>query len=91
MKLVWVKLKNFRSYEWEIKIDIKDMNIILGKNDIWKSTILEALDIFFNCWKWCIKITPDDLNINCRNDPENNFIEISIWSARNVYNDSSCV
>lgn len=77
MKLVWVKLKNFRSYEWEIKIDIKDMNIILGKNDIWKSTILEALDIFFNCWKWCIKISPDDLNINCRDNPENNFMEIS--------------
>ena len=40
-------LKNFRAYK-DIKVNFdKDMNVIIGQNDIGKSTILEALDIFF--------------------------------------------
>lgn len=62
MKIERVKLKNFRSYKWEIEIPLKDMNIILWKNDIWKSSILEALDIFFNDWKWCISLSKEDLS-----------------------------
>ena len=41
-------LKNFRGFE-DISIPFdKNLNIIIGKNDIGKSTILEALEIFFN-------------------------------------------
>lgn len=48
MILKSLKLKNFRGYE-DIEVDFdKDINVIIGKNDIGKSTILEALDIFFN-------------------------------------------
>lgn len=40
-------LKNFRAYK-EIKVTFdENMNVIIGQNDIGKSTILEALDIFF--------------------------------------------
>lgn len=40
-------LKNFRAYK-DIKVTFdENMNVIIGQNDIGKSTILEALDIFF--------------------------------------------
>lgn len=48
MKLKKIKLKNFRGYSQETAFDVADLNVIIGKNDIGKSTILEALDIFFN-------------------------------------------
>ncbi|EKF55589.1 hypothetical protein I215_06502 [Galbibacter marinus] len=48
MKLNKLKLKNFRSYSLETEIDVSDLNVIIGKNDVGKSTILEALEIFFN-------------------------------------------
>ena len=47
MKLKSLILKNFRSYK-NVKILFdKSMNVIIGQNDVGKSTILEALDIFF--------------------------------------------
>ena len=36
----------------------------MGKNDVGKSTILEALDIFFNEGKGVIKIDKNDVNIS---------------------------
>lgn len=48
MRLIELKLKNFRCYKELTSIYIKDLTCILGKNDIGKSTILEALDGFFN-------------------------------------------
>lgn len=43
-----VTLKNFRGYQGTTRIDFDDLTVFVGKNDIGKSTILEALDIFFN-------------------------------------------
>ena len=48
MKLIELKLKNFRCYKDEIVFGIRELTCIIGKNDIGKSTILEALDSFFN-------------------------------------------
>ncbi|MCD9854708.1 ATP-binding protein [Epilithonimonas sp. JDS] len=48
MNLKRIKLKNFRGYSQETIFDVDDLNVIIGKNDIGKSTILEALDIYFN-------------------------------------------
>lgn len=62
MKLIKLKLKNFRSYKEEVSIDLNDLTVIVGKNDIGKSTILEALDIFFNEGKGLIKLDKDDIN-----------------------------
>ena len=61
MKLVRLTLENFRSYKEVTSIDIDDITTIIGKNDIGKSTILEALEIFFN--NDVVKIAPDDANI----------------------------
>ncbi|MBD3808660.1 MAG: AAA family ATPase, partial [Epsilonproteobacteria bacterium] len=53
-------LKNFRAYK-DIKVNFDaNMNVIIGQNDIGKSTILEALDIFFG--QEVIKIDISDFN-----------------------------
>lgn len=62
MKLVSLKIKNFRGYKDEITIEFDELTTFVGKNDIGKSTILEALDIFFNVSKGVIKIDKDDVN-----------------------------
>ena len=62
MKLCKLILKNFRGYE-SLHVDLnEDINVIIGKNDIGKSTIMEAMDIFFN-GNSSSKIDVDDLNI----------------------------
>ncbi|RXM46144.1 ATP-binding protein [Flavobacterium sp. YO64] len=47
MNLKKIILKNFRCYD-NLEIEFDHLNAFIGKNDIGKSTILEALDIFFN-------------------------------------------
>lgn len=64
MKLHSLKLKNFRGYKDEINIVFDDLTVFVGKNDIGKSTILEALDIFFNEGKGVVKIDKNDVNIS---------------------------
>lgn len=46
MILKKLKLRNFRSYrDFEVSFD-DSINVIIGRNDIGKSTILEDLEIF---------------------------------------------
>lgn len=68
MRLIELRLKNFRCYKEEVKIKIDDLTCIIGKNDIGKSTILEALDCFFN-----ENIDKGDLSTDC----EETTIEIT--------------
>ena len=62
MKIKTIKIKNFRSYKDEVEIEFGDLTAFVGKNDIGKSTVLEALDIFFNDSKGVIKLDKDDVN-----------------------------
>jgi putative ATP-dependent endonuclease of the OLD family len=48
MYLKQMILKNFRIYEAETRIDISGLTTLIGRNDAGKSSILEALEIFFN-------------------------------------------
>ena len=48
MKLVEVRLRNFRCYRDEISIPIGDLTALIAKNDVGKSSVLDALDAFFN-------------------------------------------
>ena len=48
MKLSQVRLRNFRCYRDETTIDFDDLTALVGRNDSGKSTVMEALDIFFN-------------------------------------------
>lgn len=62
MKLNSVKIRNFRGYKDEVSIKIDDLTTIVGKNDSGKSTILEALEIFFN--NKIVVCEKEDLSIN---------------------------
>lgn len=48
MRLEAVTIINFRCYGEEIRVEFDDLTTFVGRNDIGKSTILEALEIFFN-------------------------------------------
>lgn len=49
MRLAAVKLQGFRCYENETQINIdSDLTAFIGKNDVGKSAIFDALQIFFD-------------------------------------------
>jgi predicted ATP-dependent endonuclease of OLD family len=62
MKLAKLSLTNFRGYaSVDVNFD-ESFNVIIGKNDVGKSTILEALEIFFN--NETIKVDIDDYHVH---------------------------
>ncbi|MBD2763528.1 ATP-binding protein [Kocuria sp. cx-116] len=71
MKLVAISLKNFRGYKHEQWIKFGDLTTVVGRNDAGKSTILEALDIFFD--GGVVKPDITDKNVFT----EDNYFEIS--------------
>ena len=77
MKIESLKIKNFRGYYGETQICFDNLTAFVGKNDAGKSSILEALDIFFNEGKGAIKLDKSDVNVRAREDG-NSEIMISI-------------
>ncbi|MEQ8797983.1 MAG: ATP-binding protein [Salinisphaeraceae bacterium] len=77
MKIKSISINRFRGYEQPVTIQVGDLLSIVGKNDIGKSTILEALDIFFNESKGCVKLDKGDINKTCLERGED-CIEISV-------------
>jgi predicted ATP-dependent endonuclease of OLD family len=71
MKLEEVRIKNFRGYRTETIIPISNLTALIGKNDAGKSSVLEALEIFFN--NSLVVCEREDLNINA----DGNQIEIT--------------
>lgn len=63
MKLAQLKVSNFRCYKEETVLDIDDLTVLIGKNDAGKSSLFDAMDIFFDS-----KGTPDidDLSIGAK-------------------------
>jgi len=74
MKIKKIKIKNFRSYKDEVEIEFDDLTAFVGKNDIGKSTVLEALDIFFNDGKGVVKLDKDDINKQAVADNDNEIV-----------------
>lgn len=77
MKIKAVTVNRFRGYSRPVTIEVDDLLVLVGRNDIGKSTILEALDIFFNEGKGCVKIDKDDINKECLANGEDS-IEIGV-------------
>lgn len=48
MRLLSVSIENFRSYKNRTVLNVGDFTAIMGRNDVGKSTLLEALEVFFN-------------------------------------------
>lgn len=61
MRLKRISIKNFRCYREEITVWFDDLTTFIGKNDIGKSSVLEALEIFFN--NEIVKIESGDANV----------------------------
>jgi len=51
MKLAQVRIRNFRCYRNEFTLAVDELTCIIAKNDAGKSTVLEALEAFFNLEK----------------------------------------
>lgn len=77
MKIKSATINCFRGYAEPVTVEFNDLCVLVGKNDIGKSTILEALDIFFNDGKGCVKLDKDDINKKCAADG-NDCIEIAV-------------
>ena len=58
MKIKKVIIRNFRAYREQKIIDIDDLTVFVGKNDVGKSTTLEALDIFLIMARVLLKSRP---------------------------------
>lgn len=94
MKLIALKLENFRGYQGENLINI-DSNLtgIIGKNDAGKSTILEALDIFFENSSLektdkCVHCTEEDnISITCIFDDIPTSLTLDATSVTTLQNE----
>lgn len=70
MKLKYARIKNYRGIKEETSISFQDFSCIVGKNDVGKSTILKAIDVFLN---------ENNPNIEDKNVySDSNFIEINL-------------
>jgi putative ATP-dependent endonuclease of OLD family len=47
MKLKRVRIRNFRCFDHETTIDLEDFTAFVGRNDVGKSAVLDALGLFF--------------------------------------------
>ena len=69
MKLQKVIIENFRGYKEKTEIELSNLTAFVGKNDIGKSTVMEALDVFFHDGKGTIKLDKGDINVgNLQNE-----------------------
>lgn len=68
MRLKKIYIENFRGYKERTEITFEDITTLIGRNDAGKSTILEALDIFFNDSKGVVKLDNDDVNVSSGKD-----------------------
>lgn len=76
MRLYSITMKNFRGYKNSTTVLFDDLTAIVGKNDIGKSSILEALDIFFNS-KPIRPMDKSDVNV-CAVEEGNTDVEITV-------------
>lgn len=77
MRIKILKLENFRVYKEITIFEFDKLTTFVGKNDIGKSSILEALDIFFNENKGITKIDTNDANKSAKEEGKDE-IKISV-------------
>lgn len=92
MKLIRMGLKNFRCFSEEAFVDINDLTILIGRNDSGKSTLLDALNIFFGEAKIdsddvCVFGDPSDVRIICEFSDILDYIVIDADYPTNLSNE----
>lgn len=78
MQIKSIILENFRGYHNRQIIEFDNFTAFVGKNDIGKSSVLEALDIFFNDNSGPIKIDREDINMTAYNEANGSNVDIVI-------------
>ncbi|ABC62243.1 AAA family ATPase [Erythrobacter litoralis] len=73
VELAKVTIENFRCYREPISIDIENLTALVGRNDVGKSAIMDALAIFFEVAKLdrddaCKTGDPTNVRITCEFD-----------------------
>ena len=71
MKLEKLIIQNFRAYQERIEISFDDLTAFIGRNDVGKTSILDALGIFFGN-----KICKYDVSDKCVYSSENDDVLI---------------
>lgn len=74
MKIKSLTIKNFRGYKDELTVSFDDLTAFVGRNDVGKSSVLEALDIFFHDGKGTIKLDKEDVNKQNRDNGDNDVV-----------------
>jgi len=82
MKIEEITIDNFRGFAQAETIKFDQLNAFIGKNDAGKSTILEALDIFFNGSDASVKIDKEDRNKNRLNENISITVSFSGFPSR---------
>lgn len=62
MRLASLSIRNFRPFREEVTIPIDDLTVLIGQNDVGKSSILDALAMFFG--EGSVKPDAEDCNVN---------------------------
>lgn len=70
MRIKRIVISNFRGYKDSTVIDFNNLTVFVGRNDVGKSTVLEALDLFFNDGKGVVKYDKGDI---CANGNQNEY------------------
>ena len=65
MRLTALTVENFRAYREPTTLSVPDFSAIIGRNDVGKSTLLDALEVFFNG----AKLDSDDAHVDARDQP----------------------
>ncbi len=70
MRLVNLRLSHFRGYKEETTVDLGDLIVFIGRNDSGKSSLLDAMNIFFNDLvpeqdDLCVHATDQKVGITC--------------------------
>ncbi|MCY4529210.1 MAG: ATP-binding protein [Chloroflexi bacterium] len=71
MKLSQLKLEHFRGYNEETVVEFDDLTVLIGKNDSGKSSVFDALNIFFEVTAvpdkddLCVYSSDDNISITC--------------------------
>ena len=79
MRLKSFSLKNFRGYKNGVRFELSDLTVLVGRNDIGKSTILEALDIFFNDKAAVCPLESADVNKKAREDGDKETVFTAVF------------
>ena len=73
MKLIGLTVENFRCYSVPISVRFGDLTALVGRNDVGKSTLMDALAVFFEAAKpdkddACKSGDPKQMRITCEFD-----------------------